>query len=650
MGTLSRRKKRKLQAKGWDLEFVSYVQPKGNIDFRPDNYWLQGDGYHAELFVYNYPTQGLPIFWGRDLMQISGTRAFMSAYLADSDEIRKALSKAVEEKLARSSTSNKALEAFAEQDEIQDLMQQEQDVRRNNKAMWETYVRIYVSANTEKELFEKINQIKEHNSVYDMTVLVGEQDIEFEAPFIKPSDQHFWLPNRRQGIIIPSDELAGGYFFDHTRLLDPYGAYYGMTPTRGAINFDFLHRDEFRTRSLMLISGNPKMHQRKFVAKLSDDMFSRGHFIRNIDTDGSLKESTRLQHGIIVDMAGSENRINIFQIFPTVTTEDGGEVDERKSFNMHIDKLKSITSLLNPDITGDDLTTFAKLATQFYVDNEFWYDNPEIHLDELWATQYVNEDYPTLRDFENYLHGYKNKLEKTAASSAELVSVTRIYNTYNTLLRNKSNMYDGTTDFQDITQEQVVNFDFSGLDTDDFNVQVFSVLTLLSSHIINNAKIQKKAYQDARDEDPENTIEGQFPHYILNISGAQRIINPKYAVSVELLADIIDSMADNFAGITIFVNTLQSILMTNGGVNDPYTVAVRRIFNILLYRVFANTSEGDIPLLAETLSESMNPAELGRLSGLGQGELFMNISGTGNYVFQQENSFQFEQDRYRNIE
>ncbi len=55
MPELSKRRQRQLKADGYDLAFLSQIQPQGNIDFaRNDRYWTSGDGCHTVLHFYEY--------------------------------------------------------------------------------------------------------------------------------------------------------------------------------------------------------------------------------------------------------------------------------------------------------------------------------------------------------------------------------------------------------------------------------------------------------------------------------------------------------------------------------------------------------------------------------------------------------------------
>ena len=635
MPTVSKRKQRQLKADGYDLAFISQVQPQGNIDFRHDRYWKSGDGYHTVLHFYEYPTEDLDRSWLSDLMRIKDTIAFLSLYRENNKELKSQLKDAIEEKSTRITNNSKLTDNQKELDEIKELNDLNRAIEKKNIAMLGMYIRVFISASTKEELFQKVDEVKDKTSNYKSTILSGEMDFEYHSTFI-PAKYQIDLPNRRRGIPVRAYDVAGGYFFNHTKLEDSKGFYLGWTPTEGAVNFNFLERNDKRTRSFMILSGNPKMGQRSFLLKHTDGLYARGNFIRNFDANGTFTEQTSQQHGLILDLSGQENRINIFQIFPTVTNKEGTEVDEEKSYKRHINKMKNMLKLLNNDASSYDLTLFGKILNEFYIERGFWYRNPTNHLHELRATKIVKDEYPTLSDFILYVEDWKGRLDrKKDGSISKKEAVDLIYNTFDELLTSNGAMFEGMTEFQDISAEQVVTFDFSGLkDTPNLlNAQILSVLSLVSADIVNNGKRCKLELK----RDPRKS-EMDMKHYIVNISEAQTLINPRYESSVELLADTIDSMGENFAGVVLSLNSLQGILFEQGAAShkDPYVIAVKKIFGLMQYRVFAQTDETTIPLLANALAGSMNQSELETLPRLSKGQLFMNISGLGNIVFNQQ--------------
>ncbi|MGT2930178.1 virulence factor [Streptococcus dentasini] len=643
MPTLSLKRQRQLKEDGYDLDFLWQVQPQGGIIFLADDYWKSGDGYHTCLHFYMFPSEGLERFWLQDLTQLKDTQSFVSILHRDSDEVKKELEKSIEEKMTRISEKNKTTTNMKEIDEVADLRQMFREIDKQNIGVLAFYVRVYVSAWTEKDLFKKVDEIKDKTSAYKSTILLGEQELEFQAPFI-PTSKQILLPNSRQPQTVRAHDLAGGYFFNHTKLEDERGSFYGLTRTEGVVNFNFLTRDDKRTRSFMIISGNPRMGQTTFLLRHTDDMYHRGNFIRNIDASGAFKELTRKQQGKILDLSGGENRINIFQVFPQATEENGLDVDEEESYNLHINKLKNILKLMNEDVTNDDLATFQEILNEFYIDENIWVQNPSLHKNSLRATKLERDEYPVLSDFIPYLEDYERSLKaQINVDEVELASTKRIKKTFKLMLSSYGAIFEGTTEFEDISQEQVVTFDFSKLKSDDnlFNAQVFNVLSIISADVVNNGKRCKQAMRD----DPQ-LQEEDMPHYIVNISDAQTLLDPRFEMSVETLANVIGYMGDNFAGVVLSVNSLQGIIFESGGgiERDPYVIAVRRIFGMMQYRVMAQTDETTVPLLANALAGSMTESELESLPELDRGELFLNIAGVGNIVFTQS---YLDYDQYR---
>ncbi|WP_373756972.1 virulence factor [Streptococcus ferus] len=630
---LSKRKLKKLISQGWDLDFVTKVQPQGNISFtKDDRYWLSGDGYHASLFVTDYPSTGLGTYWGLELNQIDETRSFMHIETLDNKDVQSRSSKAVEEKRSRIDGNQKATKNQAELDEVRDLMSFEQDIRVNNIGVKGMRTRIYGSGNTEAELMQKLSDIKNSAPKFQMTSFIGEQDIEYHAPFV-PGNRQKDLLNHRDPQPISVRDLAGGYWFNHTKLEDDHGTYFGYTPTRGAVNFNIGQIDDIRTRPNMVISGNSGFNQKKFFLKHTDSLFSRGYKIINIDLDGTFEELTEAQHGKVLDFSSGKNRINIMQVMPQVTMKNGVDTDEIGSFHMHVAKLKGFAQVLNNEINSADLLELDDLINQFYIDANFWYANPEKNRDKIHITTIVNNEHPRLSDFVAFINRRKKKVEMEN-NIEKTRSYNRLFRTFESLQKTYASTFDVYTEFEDLSNEQVVTIDLSSYVNNQsmLNLQLFQVLTIVQSYIVNNGKVQRKR----RTQEPHLTHD-QLENYCVNVSSAQSVLDVRFSQSVEYLAQIIDQMGSNYAGIVLEMSSIQNILVSDSsdGLN-PYVTAVRRIFSLMQYRVFANTDETTVHLLANALRGSMTESELETLPNLVKGQLFMNIAGHGNVLFYQE--------------
>ena len=160
MGLLSLNSQKKWLNQGYDLDLLKAIQPQGNLNFNPDRYYYGGDGYYTILHVYEYPTDALPNFWLLDLMQINGTRAFLSVYREDNSKIKRKINQSIPEKGSRITGNSKLTENQKEINEIQTLNQLYQLIENKNISMLGMYIRIFVTDSTLEGCLKKLKKSK----------------------------------------------------------------------------------------------------------------------------------------------------------------------------------------------------------------------------------------------------------------------------------------------------------------------------------------------------------------------------------------------------------------------------------------------------------------------------------------------------------
>ena len=63
MPDLSKRRQRQLKNEGYDLAFLSQIQPQGNIDFQKDDRsWISGDGPIRSYTIMSIQLKGWIVF------------------------------------------------------------------------------------------------------------------------------------------------------------------------------------------------------------------------------------------------------------------------------------------------------------------------------------------------------------------------------------------------------------------------------------------------------------------------------------------------------------------------------------------------------------------------------------------------------------
>lgn len=615
----------------YDLDFLAQVQPQGNMQVH-SRYIEMGDGYLTVLRIYRYPAQGLGRFYGVPITNNPNTMSVVSVGTEDQDAIQKKIDTAAGEQYSRISGKNKVFDNLSASGKYKDLVNLLNRMSREHEVVKRLYIRVFVYAATLDELEKRCRKIIHDNHMFRFGRYSSEQLDDFQSIFV-PTMREKSMINKPAGTPIDAENLTGFYPFNHIKLDDPKGSYYGYTQTRGEVMFDPFQRDDIRTRSFFFVTGNAGMGKSTLLKKMNDDVFSRGAFIRNFDVSSEYTSQTKDQSGVVISLDKPEYLINPFEIFPTEINDDGTS-NEIGSFDRQIDKLKNMFKFFNPQATPDDTTMLDKWLNKFYEKQNIWVANaakvqPDIKVTNLYLPR---EAYPTLEDFVLFA----NEQKRTATSdirrrptNIDEISMNRITSTFQSLLTNKGTMFNGITRFPDLSNEQVVTFNLRGLQAQGqnvFNAQVYQVLTLLSGEITKNGLSQRHLLQTG------DITEDDAKWYYLNLDEVENLITPHFSFGVEYLASLMEQMRKNNCAITMAAPTIKDLIM-NVNSDNPYIIAVQKIFSLFQINFFFQISNDDLPRLKVALGQSTSMAELQGLTTLRRGECLMNINGDRNIRF-----------------
>lgn len=622
---------RRYEEANYDLDFLAQVQPQGNMQVH-SRYIEMGDGYLTVLRIYRYPAQGLGRFYGVPITNNPNTMSVVSVGTEDQDAIQKKIDTAAGEQYSRISGKNKVFDNLSASGKYKDLVNLLNRMSREHEVVKRLYIRVFVYAATLDELEKRCRKIIHDNHMFRFGRYASEQLDDFQSIFV-PTMREKSMINKPAGTPIDAENLTGFYPFNHIKLDDPKGSYYGYTQTRGEVMFDPFQRDDIRTRSFFFVTGNAGMGKSTLLKKMNDDVFSRGAFIRNFDVSSEYTSQTKDQSGVVISLDKPEYLINPFEIFPTEINDDGTS-NEIGSFDRQIDKLKNMFKFFNPQATPDDTTMLDKWLNKFYEKQNIWVTNaakvqPDIKVTNLYLPR---EAYPTLEDFVLFA----NEQKRTATSdirrrptNIDEISMNRITSTFQSLLTNKGTMFNGITRFPDLSNEQVVTFNLRGLQAQGqnvFNAQVYQVLTLLSGEITKNGLSQRHLLQTG------DITEDDAKWYYLNLDEVENLITPHFSFGVEYLASLMEQMRKNNCAITMAAPTIKDLIM-NVNSDNPYIIAVQKIFSLFQINFFFQISNDDLPRLKVALGQSTSMAELQGLTTLRRGECLMNINGDRNIRF-----------------
>lgn len=633
----SKKEIEKLKQEGYDLPFIKRTQPQGNVNFS-NAYAETGSGYQSCLTFYDYPASDLQEFWFLPLVSYPNTVSMIDIGTADKQKILNLLKRSTGEQLSRIDPKaspiqqKEAIFNYQTQDKLMN------DVITNHVIAKMFKLRIFTHADSAEKVETQVRKIQQdlYGRGFKATnFLLGEQYYETQSLFL-PMGKQAKLPNRRKGNHISSEDLAGGYWFNHMSLQDPTGSIMGVTATKGAFLWDINHRDNRRVSSTLMVVGNRRMGKSTFSKKVTDDNACRGNFIRVFSINDEYDLLTQYHGGKIIRMDGSEGAINIFEIFSTATLSDGQTIDEIASFNAHINKLNTIFQLKALEAPPACLLLHGELLTDFYIDQGMWYKNPQSHKEKIKVTSLPPTHYPLLEEWLVYLKQQKRKYQSDGYTATRIEFLDTIISTYNLMMTQEGNIFNQYTTITDFEKLKFVNFDFSSLKVgsqDTFNAQLFNVLFLANSHAVNNGKEQRQLLREHR------ITNNDVARYLFVMDEAQNFLRSDYPQSAVVISTIMEEMGKYFAGLILNLPSVQTILPTELESSNPkYLEAIRKIFGLLQYRVFFQTDSSAISTLAKTLKGAINAEELGMLPQLPKAECLMNINGDQNIQFRVEAS------------
>lgn len=655
MAQLTDRTKRLLLDEGYDLGFIALTQPVGNVKVH-SGYIETGSGYATFVDVYRYPHSNLPPFWLRRLANQDHVIALLSITTQNKNAVKPQLDRSITEEQAEMNDPNsRPSQRLNATETAATLVNAYRNISHNDETLKRISLRLLVYDNTKKALLDRVKEIQNSFLEFKMTRNIDEQEYDLHSMYLPMSLQKS-MPNHRKGTILQSYDLGGSYMFNYVNLNDPGGNYFGFTPTNGGFVFNPYNLRGNRTRVFSLIAGEPGEGKSVLAQMLNDDAFRRGFYIRNFDVEGEYRQSMKAYHGTIIDTSDTGNRINMFQIFPTVAKNDGS-IDEVASFNNNVNKIIAIIHIMNSNLTADDLAYLKDRINKFYISLGMWHLAPQDHPDDLHVIKLPAAQYPTLRLFLNFLHDTVNDVaSQRNRDEQQLSSAKRLYRAFDSLEENYGELFDGHTNIRDFQHEPVVDFDMraaasssNGSEAQLFQAQFFNYLSMVSAQMVRNGLYYRHLLDSGQKVDDK--IGRNIKFYYINIDEAEKYFNPAYPEVVQMIASMMEQMRKNYCAITLVFPTLKDVLMNESSQEDhfiKYHQAVKKIFGLIQYYHLFRLQGDDVDSLRRyfKLNSSISLEQLASLEQLQPHQLLSIIVGERSYQWQTEIDRE-EQERYR---
>lgn len=615
--------------RGYDLNFASKIEPDGNPYFTSE-YIRFGQGFVTCLNIFDLPKGEMNDFWISPITQHENTVTVVDFGTKNKAETLKELRSGIKETKSNIKPNG---EDLSQEQTIEIYRQQRETLRKvlKDDVVKTLNIRIFVYALTYDELMDKVQDIISTLSGQNIKVGINADELpyDYKSMFLPISEQKH-LPNAPIPFSLTSDNLAGGYFFNHIMLDDPHGEFIGHTSTSGAVNFDMWKRDSDRTSSNMIFLGKPGRGKSTLLKMLAEGNFVRNNFIRNFDVKGEYQDLTIQMGGTIISLDGSQGSINPLQIFPTVTSVDGKNVDIVGSFFAHVNKLRNMFHFMDLSLDDATLNLFETLVRNFYIQQGLWSDDARNNLEEV-AIFLPNDEYPLMHDFQKFLGQMKRRFIQSNDSPENIERINKLNLVADTMVENYQDIFDRPTNIRNFEEEQVVTFDLSGLSNageNVFNAQVYSMLALTSSHAVKNGRKQLSLYENNKVD------ERSIRHYVINIDECQNIINPRFPFGVRYIAQLEEEMRKAFCGIALATPSIETILPSQSiNADSNYEREIAKLFGNTQYRFFFQLDDSSLDRIAKVMGNSMTRAELSSIPTLKKAQCLLNLGSRRNIPF-----------------
>lgn len=618
-----RRRKSKKEKVETDYPLFEYIQPQGGCTFKEPNYIITGDGYIKVLHIYKLPTY-LKDFWLKNLLAVRDAITTIDMSTRDKYEVQKNLNKAIQEEASRERHAKDFEEMYDASKRQQQLQAMYDEVQSMGEVVKMLHMRIFVSDKSLAALERKCGEIAKEleGNEFLPTVLLNEGKREFMSltqSYTTQMKERFAIP----GLSLMTEQIAGGYDFRASNLMDERGRLLGFTGgASGVVFFDGFTADERRKHYNGVTIGDMGSGKSTLLKKLFLERAAQGDFVRCFDVSGEFEALTKRFGGKIIKCDGGGGILNPLEILKVAD-------DEGTNFLRHLQKVRTFYECLIPSSNEDILIRFTNLLREFYKSIELIPENGRI-------TGLSSKRYPRfsdLLDYTNSLIEVKIKAAEAASDVEKSLAITeikelgKIKEGLNDIVHTNGQMFDGYTSIDNIVDEKIVTFDISTIKDlgNVFAAQLFNMLYFCWDNCVENGSIMKKLYEDNELSFDEVT------RFFIIIDESHRWINTKYPYILERVIIMLREMRKYFGGIMMASQSFRDYI--SEGTSDKELEQLKVVFELTQYKFIFKQDSSVLPLVDKIFGNVLSPWQRDKIPTLSQGETILSISGDRNIYF-----------------
>lgn len=615
----------------FDLEFISKIQPAGNIIFK-ENYIKKGDGFETCIEIYDYP-ETVRNFWLRTITNSNVENLIVTIDIStmNNEIVDKVLEENLKENRYRKNNERNITDRLKSNTDYQKSILLHDKLYSNSINIKLVKIRIFLFdkslKNLESEVVKLLNYL--NGKSFKASIFLNELEYEYKSIYHPFKYQANSFYNKRNGKEITSETLGAGLDYNFSYLHDENGLIYGTTKGGGYVIFNPFLKNEQRKSYNGILMGKMGSGKSTFLKKLALNNYILGTKIRCFDASGEFKYLVKKANGKMINLNNPNNIINPLQIYKSSLNNSSDEDIEdnfnnetdneirAKFYQNHLSKFQIFFRYLSPNLDETYFDELSILLDDFYKKINFYKisNGEKIFIN---ITELNSNEYPILSDFLTYINTIYNyetdNLRKERLNVLELKLKT-IVNVYGMLFNGFSTI--------DIQEENLVVFNIKELATlpnNIFSAVIFNILNILWQEMINNVDISKYG----------NNIEDvKLNNYLVIIDEAHRILNDDLDnKTIKFFIDFEREARKYLGAIWLSYHTIDDAIK-----NDNVKKEINKIFNLSQYKVIF---EQDIQLKEKLMSvfkDSITETEIDKISRFQIGECLLSLNTDNNIIF-----------------
>lgn len=617
----------------FDRALFEKIQPKGGVAFNDPSRMTFGDGYVRCLHIYELPTY-INEFWLMNLFNIPNCICTFDVSSKDINVVKKNITKSITEEHFRGKDAKDYEEAYDASKRKQELEALYDNISRLGEVIKLCDFRIYVKAKSVASLEEQTDEIIKNleGEGYKVTTMLNEQKREFES-LLENYQQSHSKPFYIRGLALTSNQLAMGFPFNYSQLLDGEGVLLGFSKTGGVVIYDPFAKTSRRKHYNSIVCGDMGSGKSTHLKKLFKHSASIGNYIRVFDISGEFAGLTNEFGGKIIKCSGRDGMLNPLEILRA------GDDDET-SYAIHISKLQTFFKCIIPSM--DDLLK-QELANQLRGFYKAWGLTPS---EGSNITGRNADKYPILSDFRDYVNSWIDRikeLDEVAVTDVETnlnvdkaKNLSNILGAVDNLINNYGNIFNGHSTINNITEEKIVCFDISTIKDlgEIFTAQMQNLVSLCWDNAVANGKVMKGKWEheDAKSED--------ITKFLLLIDESHRWINTSMPLILDMVVRYMREARKYFAGIVLASQSVRDFMPESGGENID---KIKPLFELSQYKFMFKQDSSVQAHIKDKFSFNLTPSQVEQIPFLETGETIMSIAGDASIEFKEWLSLSYEE-------